>query len=63
MGYRVKLLKKLFCKHTTLTFIRNIHGDEINMLNGTRSEWRCCECGKIIHKPFLFDDNKLNFIL
>jgi hypothetical protein len=41
---------KLFCKHE-YEFVRNIHGDEINLvspINATyRSIWRCKKCGKL----------------
>lgn len=38
-------IKRLFCKHE-YEFVRNIYGDEINMVNGRRSWWRCMKCGK-----------------
>lgn len=47
--------KPLFCKHI-FTHIRNIHGDEINHLNGKRSEWRCTECGKWELRDSLYEN-------
>ena len=41
----MNLIKQLFCKHN-FKFIRNIYGDEINLHNGNRSEWKCKKCGK-----------------
>lgn len=29
----MKFLKQLFCKHNYNIFIRNIYGDEVNLLN------------------------------
>jgi RNase P subunit RPR2 len=40
------MFKRLFCKHDYV-FVRNIHGDEINLTNGKRSIWECKKCGKI----------------
>ena len=41
----MRLLKMLLCKHE-FVFERNIYGDEINMVGGRRSWWRCPKCGK-----------------
>lgn len=53
----IKFIKRLRCKHDSLEFIRNIYGDEINMLSGTkntvRSIWKCKKCGKVIYKGYL----------
>ena len=43
------MLKRLNCKHSNLTFIRNIYGDEINYAN-CRSYWKCDRCSKWIGK-------------
>lgn len=43
-----------FCNHEYLEFIRNIYGDEINVRNGKRSEWKCKYCGKLIYKDKLY---------
>lgn len=43
------LIKRLFCRHSDgTTFVRNIHGDEINMTGGKRSEWRCKRCDGLV---------------
>lgn len=42
---------RLFCRHEgTLSFVRNIHGDEINHLGGRRSEWKCSHCDRYVYK-------------
>lgn len=48
--------RKIKCKHLKkpLKFIRNIYGDEINVLNG-RSLWKCTECGSVITRDYLYD--------
>lgn len=49
----MKTLKKIFCKHENLEFIRNIYGDEINRVSLKhiyRSIWKCKDCGKIVYK-------------
>ena len=38
-------VKRLICSHEYV-HIRNIYGDEINYVNGKRSEWYCEKCGK-----------------
>lgn len=43
-----KILKRLTCKHTHQTFIRNIYGDEIIIAGYKRSIWKCNDCGKEI---------------
>lgn len=40
-----KHLKRLLCGHHYF-FVRNIHGDEINLMNGNRSWWKCGLRGK-----------------
>jgi hypothetical protein len=37
------LFARLFCKHRW-QWVRNIYGDEINLLDGKRSVWQCSEC-------------------
>ena len=34
-----------YCKHE-YEWERNIYGDEINIVSGKRSWWRCRKCGK-----------------
>jgi len=46
-------IKRLTCKHPYPVFIRNVYGDEINLLGGKRSIWRCDQCGE---KRVLRDD-------
>lgn len=54
-------LKPLLCNHSkhNHTFIRNIHGDEINQLNA-RSIWKCNNCHKIIYKDTLHDSGSIS---
>lgn len=40
----MNFLKRLFCRHRNLQFVRNISGDEINDRGGARSLWRCADC-------------------
>ena len=40
----VLIIKRLFCKHKW-EFVRKLYGDEINMHNGKRKEYRCINCG------------------
>ena len=43
----IRFVRRLFCKHA-LAWVRNIHGDEIN-LTGCRTVWICEKCGKVIY--------------
>lgn len=57
----MKTLKKMFCKHENLEFIRNIYGDEINRISLKhiyRSIWQCKDCGKIVYKGKLGGENE-----
>jgi len=57
------MLKKLFCKHKNpLKFLNNVYGDMINVVDG-RSLWECRECGKIIVKNYLFDEDYINTLI
>jgi hypothetical protein len=47
-----KWLKSLACPHV-FTFYRNVYGDEINLLGGSRSIWRCIHCGREKFDPSL----------
>ena len=40
----MKILKKIFCRHDFI-YIRKLYGDEINLHNGKRNEYRCKKCG------------------
>ena len=51
----MKWLDKLWCKHESQKFIRNIHGDEINLAGGKRSLWICNKCGKPVFHDKLHD--------
>ena len=48
----MKIIKRLFCRHNNIEFIRNIYGDEINTADA-RSVWKCKYCGKILYKDEL----------
>ena len=43
----MNFLKKLFCDHKDMEFVANVHGDDINRLDGARSLWKCKACGKV----------------
>ena len=51
--------KQLFCKHNNIEFVRNIYGDEINLVNA-RSEWKCKYCGKILYQKGLNKNYYIN---
>ena len=50
-------IKQLLCSHSHDEFIRNIHGDEINVYNGKRSIWRCTKCDHTKAKSGLFNND------
>lgn len=53
-------LKSLMCTHSNeLIFVRNIHGDEINLLNA-RSIWICPDCNKVIYWDQLHDAGEIS---
>lgn len=57
-----RLLKRFFCKHN-LVWDRNIHGDEINAMNGQRSWWTCDKCDNSFTKSKLVtkvEDDTMN---
>lgn len=41
-----KFLRQLFCFHRHVSYVRAIYGDEINLVGGKRSWWKCKWCGK-----------------
>lgn len=41
---QMKILKKIFCRHDFI-YIRKLYGDEINLHDGKRNEYRCKKCG------------------
>lgn len=47
------LVRRLFCRHRDVRFVRNIHGDEINHSGGKRSVWRCQACGAAVRRDQL----------
>ena len=57
----MKIIKRIFCKHKNLIFVRNIYGDEINQVSlkhTYRSIWICEDCGKIIYKGELCEGDE-----
>ena len=42
-------LKRLFCKHYKVIFVRNIYGDEIIEYGYKRSIWKCARCGGFVY--------------
>ena len=44
--------KRATCRHEVdkLRFVRKIHGDEINQVDGKRYEYHCVGCGKKVYK-------------
>lgn len=56
----INIIKRLFCKHNNLTFIRNIYGDQINMIGTvdkiSRSEYVCNNCGKRIYEDKIYKE-------
>lgn len=46
----MNFLKRLFCRHRNLQFVRNISGDEINDRGGARSLWRCADCQAVVSR-------------
>lgn len=51
----MSILRQIFCRHE-LEFVRNIYGDEINLVGGRRSWWRCKKCGRWIAKSPLYSN-------
>jgi len=46
--------KRLFCRQQrVVSFVRNVYGDEINVLGGCRSLWRCKRCGAVLREKLL----------
>ena len=59
MGIRLdglRMVRRLFCRHE-LRFVRNIYGDEINLMNG-RSLWVCEKCGADMVRRELHTSNE-----
>lgn len=56
--YLKRLIKRRFCKHKNISFVRNIYGDEINHISLRkvyRSWWKCSDCGFYIPKGKLVE--------
>jgi len=54
----IKFLKRLFCRHAgDVTFVRNLHGDQVNEWGG-RSVWRCQRGARLIARPALHEEPK-----
>ncbi len=54
----MKWLRRLFCRHSSIVFLRNIHGDEINAWSVRRvyrSLWLCERCGGLVARPELVE--------
>jgi hypothetical protein len=49
------LIKRLFCTHKTIKFVRNIYGDEILLAGYKRSLWKCEKCNGYIGKHELVE--------
>lgn len=46
-------LRRLFCSHPRIDFVRNIYGDEIIELGYMRSQWKCAKCGATVYREEL----------
>jgi hypothetical protein len=56
----INWIKNWLCDHKgwALMFIRNVHGDEINLMNGKRSVWECSHCHRLVYKDYLGPEEK-----
>ncbi len=52
----MSLLRRLFCRHE-YEGDQNIYGEEINMVGGKRSWWRCRKCGKYQLRDQLYEED------
>lgn len=48
------LLVRRFCAHRDTEFMRNLWGDEILEWGYRRSLHRCCRCGQVVAKDYLW---------
>jgi len=46
-------MRRLFCRHASVTFVRNIYGDAIILSGYKRSIWKCQDCGAVLHRAEL----------
>ena len=49
----IAFIKRLFCKHYKVTFVRNIYGAEIIERGWKRSLWECVKCGASVPSDYL----------
>ena len=51
------VIRRLFCKHRRLEFIRKTYGDENNTALdlGGRYVHRCHDCGRLVYRPEAVD--------
>lgn len=54
----LNFIKRLFCRHYQVIFVRNIYGDEIIAWGWKRSVWRCNKCHKLIPAEHLHHSEK-----
>lgn len=54
-----KILNFLFCRHKNIKFMGNLHGDAA-VMTGSRSVYKCVNCGKIIFKELLNNQEENN---
>lgn len=57
----IKAIKMNHCKHDW-EFTKYLHGDEINLHNGYRFEYKCTKCGKFIWRKYAMDCSKCKHI-
>ncbi len=55
-------LRRLFCKHD-YEWASNVYGEEINMMGGKRSWWRCKRCGKYQLRDHLYEEAKVSDVV
>ena len=49
----IAFIKRLFCKHYKVVFVRDIWGDEIIEWGYKRSLWKCVKCGASVPSDYL----------
>jgi hypothetical protein len=50
-------IRRLFCRHYRVEFVRNLYGDQINDWGGKRSAWCCTSCGAMIGGDYLHTES------
>lgn len=54
LSFLERIVKELSCFHNKgATFVRTIHGDEINMYGGKRSIWKCNSCQTTLFSKYV----------